>query len=54
MPLYKLLKAEDEGFKEKEQTTYALNCTFVTTFGVADGVNKDVVDSEVTAEDLFK
>ena len=25
----------------------------VTTFGVADGVNKDVVDSEVVAEDLF-
>ena len=41
-------------FKEKEKTTYGLNNTFVTTFGVADGVNKDVVDSEVLAEDLFR
>jgi len=40
-------------FKDKEKTAYALNCTFVTTFGVAEGVNKDIVDSEVTAEDLF-
>ena len=40
-------------FRDKEKTTYALNCTFVTTFGVAEGINKDVVDSEVTAEDLF-
>ena len=48
------LRERMQVFKEKEQTTYALNCTFVTTFGVADGVNKDVVDSEVKAEDLFK
>ena len=41
-------------FKEKERTSFGLNNTFVTTFGVADGVNKDVVDSEVTAEDLFR
>ena len=41
-------------FKEKEKTSYGLVSTFVTTFGVADGVNKDVVESEVTAEDLFK
>ena len=41
-------------FKEKEKTSYGLNNTFVTTFGVADGVNKDIVDSEITAEDLFR
>ena len=41
-------------FKEKERTNYGLNNTFVTTFGVADGVNKDVVNSEVMAEDLFR
>ena len=40
-------------FKEKEKVSYGLISTFVTTFGVADGVNKEVVDSEVTAEDLF-
>ena len=36
-----------------EKTSDGLDITFVTTFGVADGVNKDVVDSEVVAEDLF-
>ena len=41
-------------FKEKEKTSYGLNNTFVTTFGVADGVNKDIVDAEITAEDLFR
>ena len=40
-------------FKEKEKVSYGLISTFVTTFGVADGINKEVVDSEVTAEDLF-
>ena len=40
-------------FREKEKTSYGLNITFVTTFGVDEGVNKDVVDSEVIAEDLF-
>ena len=40
-------------FKEKEKTTYGLISTFVTTYGVADGIHKDVADAEVTAEDLF-
>ena len=40
-------------FKQVEKTSDGLDITFVTTFGVADGVNKDVVDSEVVAEDLF-
>ena len=40
-------------FKEKEKTTYGLISTFVTTFGVADGIHKDVAEAEVTAEDLF-
>ena len=41
-------------FKQVEKTSDGLDITFVTTFGVADGVNKDVVDSEVVAEDLFR
>lgn len=41
-------------FKEKTKTNHALNSTFVTTFGVASGRNTGIVDSEVTAEDLFK
>ena len=40
-------------FKDKEKTNYGLISTFVTTFGVEDGIHKDVVDSEITAEDLF-
>ena len=40
-------------FKQVAKTSDGLDITFVTTFGVADGVNKDVVDSEVVAEDLF-
>ena len=39
--------------KASGKTSDGLDITFVTTFGVADGVNKDVVDSEVVAEDLF-
>ena len=42
------------GFNPQEvKAKDGLDITFVTTFGVADGVNKDVVDSEVVAEDLF-
>ena len=40
-------------FKEKTGTSKALSCTFVTVFGVADGAHHGVVDSEITAENLF-
>ena len=40
-------------FKEKTGTRKSLFCTFVTTFGVADGAHHGVVDSEVVADDLF-
>ena len=41
-------------FLEKERTTNGIARTFVTTFGVVDGVNKDIVDSEIVADDLFR
>lgn len=41
-------------FQEKEKTTCGLISTFVTTFGVAEGIHKDVVDIEVVSDDLFK
>ncbi len=40
-------------FKESTKTTASLLNTFITTFGVADGIHKTIVDSEVVAEDLF-
>jgi hypothetical protein len=41
-------------FKTKTKTACSLMNTFVTTFGVAKGVHSEVVDSEVTADDLFE
>jgi hypothetical protein len=41
-------------FKTKTKTACSLVNTFVTTFGVAKGVHSEVVDSEVTADDLFE
>ena len=40
-------------FREKTKTRKALVSTFITTFGVANGVHKSIVDSEVTMDDLF-
>ena len=40
-------------FQEKTQTTKSLVYTFVTTFGVANGIGSSIVNSEVTMEDLF-
>lgn len=34
------LRERMQVFKEKEQTTYALNCTFVTTFGLLMGLTR--------------
>ena len=41
-------------FKEKTNTRKSLVNTFVTTFGVADGIHRSIVDSEVLMEDLFE
>lgn len=40
-------------FQEKTQTTKSLVYTFVTTFGIANGMGRSIVNSEVTMEDLF-
>ena len=41
-------------FKEKTNTRKSLVNTFVTTFGVANGIHHSIVDSEVLMEDLFE
>ena len=40
-------------FREQTGTTKTLVTTFVTTFGVADGLHRSIVNSEVTMDDLF-
>ena len=40
-------------FREVTKCTKALVNTFVTTFGVADGMRKSIVNSEVKLDDLF-
>ena len=40
-------------FRDKTGTTKATMCTFVTTFGVGEGLHNGVIDNEVVAEDLF-
>lgn len=40
-------------FKDKTKIRKSIASTFVTTFGVADGLHYSIVDSEVTADDLF-
>lgn len=40
-------------FREKTKTRKGLVSTFITTFGVAEGIHKSIVDNEVTLEDLF-
>ena len=41
-------------FREITKCTKALVNTFVTTFGVADGMQKSIVNSEVTLDELFE
>ena len=41
-------------FQEKTKTTKTLVYTFVTTFGIADGIHHSIVNSEVTMGDLFE
>ena len=49
----KLLRDRMEVFRTKTKTTKALMHTFVTAFGVADGMHRSIVNSEVTMDDLF-
>lgn len=41
-------------FKHVTKTKKAVNCTFVTTYGIKHNVHSDIVSSEVTLEDLFR
>ena len=49
----KWLRDRMEIFKNKTKTTKAVMHTFVTTFGVADGMHRSIVNSEVKMDDLF-
>ena len=40
-------------FREKTKTTKSLVSTFITTFGVANGIHRSIVQKEITAKDLF-
>lgn len=40
-------------FREKTKTTKSLVSTFVTTFGVANGMHKSIVGKEIVAKELF-
>ena len=41
-------------FRASEKTKKDLRCTFVTTYGVKQNTNSDIVANEVVLEDLFK
>ncbi len=49
----KHLRERAEIFREKTKTTKALVHTFVTTMGVANAVQRSIVNSQVTMDDLF-
>ncbi len=49
-----LLRQRLELFKSSTQTKLSLVITFVTTYGVADGLHHSLVHSEVTMEQLFE
>lgn len=40
-------------FREKTKTGKSLFTTFITTFGVADGIHRGIVDNQVLSDDLF-
>ncbi len=40
-------------FKHVSKTKKAINCTFVTTYGIKSNSHSGIVNSEVTMEDLF-
>ena len=49
-----LLRQRLELFQSSTKTKYSLVITFVTTYGIADGLHHSLVHSEVTMEQLFK
>lgn len=58
---YRITEAYDQQLRERMElfrvstkTKLSLVNTFVTTYGVADGVHHSIVHSEVVAADLFK
>lgn len=48
-----VLRKRMEIFRTQTKTTKALVHTFVTTFGVADGSHRSIVNNEVVMDDLF-
>lgn len=48
-----LLRQRLELFQSSTKTKYSLVITFVTTYGIADGLHHSLVHSEVTMEQLF-
>ena len=48
-----LLRQRLELFQSSTKTKYSLVITFVTTYGIADGLHLSLVHSEVTMEQLF-
>ncbi len=48
-----LLRQRMELFQSSTKTKFSLVITFVTTYGVADGLHHSLVHSEVTMDDLF-
>lgn len=49
-----LLRQRLELFQSTTKTKFSLVITFVTTYGIADGLHHSLVHSEVTMEQLFK
>lgn len=41
-------------FKHVTKTKKAINCTFVTTYGIKQNAHSDIVNNEVTMDDLFR
>ena len=48
------LRERMETFRTRTRTTKTLQHTFVTTFGVANGIHSSIVNSELTMNDLFR
>lgn len=47
------LRDRVELFRSKTNTRHAIVPTMVTTYGIADGINKGVVQQEILMDDLF-
>ena len=47
------LRERMEIFREMTQSRTSLVHTFITTYGVADGIHSSVVHSEITMDSLF-